>query len=188
MDQVGSSAGEYKSAAKFLGVPWVHARFSSPDEGEPPVFAWFAGGDRAYGLIAAWGGYSVAPLSVGAFSVGVISLGSLSIGVISVGTVAVGALAMGCASIGIRAFAWLSGLGWFSAQTGGFAVARRAAEGPIAWAQHANDAIARQLLADPNAERTQSTVLILVTVLSLVPVAYYAHAVRKRLGGRRPSP
>ena len=74
-DQIGSSASEYKSRLKLFGVSLVHARFSSPDEGEPPVFGWFAGGDRAYGLLFAWGGYAVAPVSVGVISVGFLSIG-----------------------------------------------------------------------------------------------------------------
>ena len=183
-DQVGSSAGEYKSRLKLFGVPLVHARFSSPDEGERPVFGWFAGGDRAYGLLFAWGGYAVAPISVGAVSVGFLSVGSLSVGVISLGTVAVGALAVGCVSVGVKAFAWLSALGWTSAAGGGFAIARIAAVGPVALAQHANDPVAHQFLADPNGAQNQMIFLIVISLLTLIPVAYYARAVRQRMGGK----
>jgi len=181
-DQVGSSAGEYRSRLKLLGVPLVHIRFSSPDEGERPVFGWFAGGDRAYGLLFAWGGYAVAPFSIGAVSVGLFAVGALSVGVISLGTAGVGLLAVGCLAVGVKAYGWLSALGWETAQGSGFAIARTAAEGPIAFAQHANDAIARQMLAAPHAEQTQMIILTVITVLSLVPIAYYAWAVRQRLG------
>ena len=183
-DQVGSSAGEYRSRLKLLGVPLVHVRFSSPDEGDRPVFGWLAGGDRAYGLLFAWGGYAVAPFSIGAIAIGLFAIGSLSVGVISFGTVGVGLLAVGCMTVGVKAYAWLSALGWQTAAGGGFSIARIAAEGPVAFAQHANDAIARQILADPHAEQNQMLFLIVVTVLSLVPMAYYARAVRQRLGGR----
>lgn len=183
-DQVGSSAGEYRSRLKLLGVPLVHIRFSSPDEGERPVFGWIAGGDRAYGLLFAWGGYAIAPLSVGAIAVGFFALGSLSVGVISLGTAGIGLLAIGCMAVGVKAYAWLSALGWDTAQGSGFAIARIAAEGPVAFAQHANDPIARQMLADPHADQTQMIILIVITVLSLVPIAYYARAVRQRLGRR----
>jgi RNA polymerase sigma factor (sigma-70 family) len=183
-DQVGSEAGEYRSRLKLFGVPLVHVRFSSPDEGQRPVFGWLAGGDRAYGLLCAWGGYAVAPLSVGAVAVGFLAVGSLSVGVISLGTVAVGAFALGCVSLGVKALAWLSALGWTSAQSGGFAIARIAAEGPVALAQHANDPVARQLLADPNGNQNQMTIFIVISLLTLIPVAYYARAVRQRLGGR----
>lgn len=184
-DQVGSSAGEYRSRLTLLGVPLVHARFSSPDEGEPPVFGWFAGGDRAYGLLVAWGGYAVAPISVGAFAIGIFAVGSLSVGVISLGTVGVGLIGLGCMSAGIKAFGWLSALGWDAAASGGFAVARIAAEGPVAFAQHANDPVARQLLTDPHAARTQMIIFGVSSLLSILPIAYYARAVRRRLGGGR---
>ena len=186
-DQVGSSAGEYRSRLKLFGVPLVHIRFSSPDEGERPVFGWFAGGDRAYGLLFAWGGWAVAPVSVGAFAVGLFSVGTVSVGVISIGTAGVGLFALGCLAVGIKAFAWLSALGWATAQASGFAIAWIAAEGRVAFAQHANDAVARQLLADPHACQTQMLIFIVISVLSIVPIALYARAVRKRLGRRAPA-
>jgi hypothetical protein len=182
-DQVGSAAGEYRSRLTLLGVPLIHARFSTPDDGERPVFGWIAGGDRAYGLLIAWGGYAVAPISIGAVAVGFLAIGTLSVGVISLGTVAVGALAIGCMSVGVQAYGWLSALGWKTAGSGGFAVARYAAEGPIAWAQHANDSVARQFFADPNAEQNQMIFFALVSILTIIPVALYANSVRKRLGG-----
>lgn len=186
-DQVGSSAGEYRSRLKLLGVPLVHIRFSSPDEGERPVFGWVAGGDRAYGLLIAWGGWAIAPVSVGAFAIGVLAVGTVSVGAISLGTASVGLLAVGCMAVGVKAAAWLSALGSDTATGGGFAIARIAAEGPVAFAQHANDSVARQILADPNAEQNQMIILAVITVLSLVPVACYARAVRQRLGITSPS-
>lgn len=182
VDQIGSSASEYKSRSTLLGVSLVHARFSTPDAGDPPVIAWFAGGDRAIGLIAAWGGCAIAPLSVGAISVGVISIGSLSVGILSLGTLALGGLSIGCACVGFKAYAWLSALGWQTAQSGGFAVARVAAEGPIALAQHANDPIARMFLADPQRAQHQAMFFITLALLSLLPVIVYAKTVRQRLG------
>ena len=183
-DQVGSSAGEYRSRLTLLGVPLVHARFSTPDEGEPPVFGWIAGGDRAYGLLIAWGGYAVAPVSVGAVSIGIFAAGSFSLGIISIGTVSVGLIGVGCMAVGVKAYAWLSALGWSTATGGGFAIARIAAVGPIAFAQHANDPAAQQILNEPHAARGQMIVFILSSILSILPVAYYARAVRRRLGGR----
>jgi len=181
-DQVGSAAGEYRSRLKLLGVPLMHFRYASPDEGQPPVFGWFAGGDRAYGLICAWGGWAVAPISVGAVSVGLISVGSCSFGLLTLGTISFGWLAVGCGAVGVKTFAWLSALGWNTAQSGGFGVARLAAEAPVAFAAHANDAAARAILANPQAEQNQMFVLTLITVLTLIPVIYYAWAVRRRMG------
>ena len=181
-DQVGSAAGEYRSRLTFLGVPLVHCRFSSPDEGQPPVFGWIAGGDRAYGLLVAWGGYAVAPISVGAVAAGFIAIGNLSIGVFSFGTVAAGWFALGCVSVGYEAAAWLSALGWDTAQGGGFGIAWRAAMAPVAYAAHANDAAARAIVASPGSQQYQMTFITVLTVLSLLPIVFYARAVRRRLG------
>jgi hypothetical protein len=133
-------------------------------------------------LLIAWGGYAVAPISVGAISVGIFSIGTLGLGLISIGTIGVGAITIGCASIGYHAAAWLSALGWESAQGGGFALARTAAQGPVAFAANANDAIARNLLANPHADRNQLIVFALTTLVSLIPAIYYARSVRQRLG------
>ena len=183
-DQIGSSASEYRSRWTLLGVPLVHIRFCNPDEGEAPVFGWLAGGDRAYGLLFAWGGLAIAPFSVGAVAVGFFALGTLSVGVLSVGTAGVGFLALGCVAVGWKAFGWLSALGWQTAQGSGFAIARTAAEGPVALAQHVNDPIAQQILAAPHAEQTEMIVFIVVTLLTLLPVTAYTRAVRKRLCSR----
>jgi hypothetical protein len=87
-------------------------------------------------------------------------------------------------AVGVKAYAWLSALDWETAQGSGFAIARIAAEGPMAFSQNANDSVARQLLADTPAQQNQMVILIVITMLSLVPIAYYARAVRQRLGGR----
>ncbi len=181
-DQVGSSAGEYRSAWKLCGVPLVHIRYASPDAGQPPVFGWFSGGDRAYGILCAWGGVSVAPVSVGSVAVGLVAIGNLSFGLLSFGTVAVGLVAIGCASMGVHASAWLSALGWQTAQGGGFALAQNAALGPVAFAQHVNDAAARAIFGAPVSARDQMTFISVLTVLSMVPLVAYVLNVRKRLG------
>jgi hypothetical protein len=184
-DQIGSSDGEYRSRWSLFGVPLVHVRFAKPEEGEGPVFGWFAGGDRAYGLVFAWGGLAVAPFSIGVVAVGLFALGTIGFGVISLGTAAVGLVAVGCMSVGVKAYAWLSALGWESAQGGGFSIARVAAEGPVSFAGHVNDAVARKALAVPFATDFEMIVLIVVAVLSVVPIAFYARAVRARLGRAR---
>src|SRR5207253_2399538 len=103
----------------------------------------------------AWGGWAVAPVSVGAVAIGLFAVGSVGAGLISLGTAAVGLFALGCMAVGVKAAAWLSALGWETAQGGGFSIARIAAEGPIAFAQHANDSVAHQLLTDPHAAQSQ---------------------------------
>lgn len=181
-DRVGSTAGEYRSVRTLFGVPLVHVRYASADAGQPAVFAWFAGGDRAHGLICAWGGVAIAPISVGAVSVGLISVGNLSVGLLSFGTVGVGWLAIGCASIGVHAAAWLSALGWTTAQGGGFSVARIAAAGPVAFAEHANDAAGRAILGAPASAHDQLMLVTAMTMVALVPIFAYMLGVRKRLG------
>jgi len=179
---VGSAAGEYRSARTLFGVPLVHVRYATPDAGAPAVLAWFAGGDRAYGLICAWGAVAIAPISAGSVSVGLIAVGNVSVGLFSFGTVAVGGLAFGCATIGVHAGAWLSALGWNTAQGGGFSVARIAAEGPVAFAGHANDAAARAIFEAPRLIQDPTSVLTALSLVSIIPLIAYMLGVRKRLG------
>lgn len=187
-DQPGAAAGVYRSRWSLLGVPLVHFRFRSPERGEPPVVGWIAGGDRAFGLLFAWGLCAVAPVSVGGFSVGFLTVGTVGLGLVALGTFAAGPVALGCVAFGGKTFAWLLAHGWATAQSGGFALARLAAAGPIAFAPHANDPMARQILADPNAERIQLVFYILIALLSLVPASYYARETRRRLGPRTAAP
>ncbi|MBE2213203.1 MAG: RNA polymerase sigma factor [Opitutaceae bacterium] len=187
-DQVGSAASVYRSRATLFGVPLLHFRYSSPDDGERPVVGWIAGGDRAYGLLFAWGGIAVAPVSVGLFSVGFVSVGALGVGIFGLGTVGVGVVALGCLTVGVQAFAWLSALGWSVAAAGGFGIAHSAALAPVAYAQHANDATAQALLANPHGHQIQTTFFIVISVLSLIPAAYFTSEVRRRLGPKARKP
>jgi hypothetical protein len=183
-DQIGSAEGQYRSRWTLFGVPLIHIRYSSPDEGEPPVWGWIAGGDRAFGLVFAWGGLAVAPISVGAIAIGIFSVGTLSVGVISVGTAGVGLIALGCMALGLNAYGWLSAVGWNTAQGSGFAIAHIAADAPVAIAEHVNDLRAHQLLPQPNGDGLWFMVLTFVTLVSLGLVVYYAKAVRQRFGRR----
>ena len=185
-DRVGSSAGAYRSRAALFGVPLVHVRFASPEEGDKPVVGWIAGGDRAIGLLFAWGGWAVAPVSVGAFAVGFLSVGAVGVGVIGIGTFGVGLLGLGAFAVGLKAYAWLSALGWDAAASNGFGIARVAAEAPVAFARHANDTIAHRLVTDPNTQQNQLIFYSLVAVATLIPMTLYAREVRRRLGpGKR---
>lgn len=187
-DRVGSRAGTYRSRAALFGVPLVHVRFASPDEGEGPVFGWIAGGDRAYGLLFAWGGWAVAPVSVGAFAVGFLAVGAVGLGVIGLGTFGVGLLAIGSMAVGLKAYAGISALGWFVARSNGFGVARVAADAPVALAEHANTPAALALAVDPNAQQNQMIVYGVIALAVIVPMVLYAQAVRRRLGTPRPAP
>jgi hypothetical protein len=66
------------------------------------------------------------------------------------------------------------------ARGGGFAIARLEASGPFAWAEHAN-----LPMAVASGVWSPSLVVAVVSVIALVPIVYYARAVRQRLGPRR---
>jgi RNA polymerase sigma factor (sigma-70 family) len=185
-DRVGARAGFYRSRAKLFGVPLVHVRFAAPGEEDGPVVGWIAAGDRAYGLLFAWGGLAVAPVSVGGFAAGFFAIGAMSCGMIGIGTFGTGLVAIGAIAVGGKAIAWLSALGWQTAGSGGFGVARIAAQAPVAFAEHTNDATARALLTDPNAQQNQMIFYLLIVLATLIPMACYAVAVRRRLGPAKP--
>ena len=176
-------ASEFRTGSTLLGVPVFAVRFSTAELGAPPVFAWFAAGDYAVGLIAAWGGVAVAPLSVGSISIGIVSIGSLAFGGLAIGTAGLGYIATGVGAIGVHTFAWLSALGWSSAQSGGFAVGGDAALGWFAWAKHANDAVAAAVLANPEEGRAWLVLMSAVAIAAIIPAGLYAREVRRRFGG-----
>ncbi len=181
-DQVGSKSREYKSRWKLFGVPLVYVRFAAPEEGDKPVMGWIAAGEKAYGLLFAWGGFVVAPVCVGIVSVGFLSVGAISVGAISLGMIAWGAVAFGSSAVGWNAIASLSALGGDTALAAGFAVAREAAVGKIAIAAEANTELAAELTRLDAMEASYVGILGLIAVLVIVPVMLYAKGVRKRYG------
>jgi RNA polymerase sigma factor (sigma-70 family) len=181
-DAPGHRSGEYRSKLRLFGLPLVHIRFAAPEENDRPVVAWIAGGDRAIGVLFAWGGWAVGLVSVGIVSVGVVSLGTLGFGVIGLGAVAFGWVALGAMTYGFNALASLCAVGWESAQSGGFAIARLAARGNIAFAEHANDAWAADYFANPRTDLFVIIGLFTITVLTIAPAFAYALEVRRRLG------
>ncbi|MBC2607310.1 RNA polymerase sigma factor [Pelagicoccus albus] len=184
-DQAGSVEGEYRSKATLFGVPLVHAKLSLASEGDTPAFGWIAAGDYAYGLLFAWGGVAIAPISVGIVSVGLLTCGAMGLGIFAIGTLGVGVLAVGAAAIGIQAYASLSALGWHAAAGGGFSIAREYALGALPFAKHANDEAAHQWISEVAGPSSQMMVFILISFLVLVPVTLYAKVVRRRMGKSR---
>jgi RNA polymerase sigma factor (sigma-70 family) len=89
-DQVGSKKHEYKSQLCLLGTPLLHFKFGMLEIGDKPAIGWIAGGSKAYGLLFAWGGITIAPISIGIVSFGIISIGAVGFGLIAIGTVAIG--------------------------------------------------------------------------------------------------
>lgn len=177
-----SKSSEYISPVSFLGVPLMHIRFGMQETGQKPVFGWIAAGDRAIGLLFAFGGLSVGFCSVGAISVGVFSLGGIGLGVLTVGAVSLGWWALGAVGVGVHALGSLSATGWETAQGGSFVLSNYVAHGPEALtvAPHANDTLAWLTLYSPQGEREWLFYCILIVVFTLVPMSIYAKAVRKR--------
>ncbi len=184
VDQVDSPRREYRSRLRLLGVPLVHVKFAGAEEGETPAIGWIAGGERAYGILFAWGGFAAGFVSVGIVSVGVLSLGAVGIGVIGLGTVGLGAIGFGAAAIGYKAYGSISALGWQGAFSNGFSLAKQGAIGPVAFAEQVNNAEAAGHVSLAEAGAAQGFVLLAITALVLVPVTLYARAVRQRLGER----
>lgn len=184
-DQPDSKKREYKSRVTFLGVPLVHAKFAMAEEGEKPAIGWIAAGDRAYGLPFAWGGFAVAPVSVGIFSVGLVTAGAVGFGVAAMGTVGVGLLAMGASAIGYKAYASMSAMGWESAFSPGFSIAKEAAIGPVAYAKHINNELAASISNLSTMDQSYGVILGITAVLVIVPVVWWSCIVRQKM--RKPS-
>jgi hypothetical protein len=184
-DQPGSRKGEYKSRLAFLGLPLVHVKFAMPEEGDKPAVGWIAAGDRAYGLLFAWGGFVVAPISVGIVSCGLFTVGAVGFGLIGMGTVGIGLLGIGASAIGYKAYGSLSAMGWESAFSQGFSIAKEAAIGPVAYAEQINNELAASILDLSMADQSYAAILGFITILVIVPVVWYARVVRKRM--RKPA-
>lgn len=185
-DQPGSKKSEYKSRLTLLGLPLVHAKFAMVEAGETPAVGWIAAGHKAYGLLFAWGGIAVAPISVGIVSFGLFSVGAVGFGLVGTGTVGVGLLALGATAIGYKAYASLSALGWESAFSQGFSIAKDAAIGPIAYAEQTNNELAVSIANLSTVNQSYVAILGVMTVLVIVPVVLYARAVRMKI--RKPTP
>lgn len=141
-------AFEYRSHRSLLGLPLVHVclgdRFALFRK---PVMAWIAIGQSARGGLFACGVSAIAPISMGGISLGVLSFGALSFGLIAGGPIATAVWPMfGLWLIGWQAFDGGLVVGW-DAAVGQFALARDYALGQFAAAAHANNDVARQVIA-----------------------------------------
>lgn len=175
---------EYKSKLRLAGVPLLHFQFAMPEEDYQPAFAWIAGGSIAKGLLFAWGGFAIAPVSVGIVALGILPVGAVSIGLISMGTVAIGAVAFGASSVAIKAYSSLSSLAWDSAVSGGFAIANQAAVGAVAFAREANTDAAVQWVKLDSFLQFYPWALALLSIMVIVPAILHAHQVRQRMATR----
>ncbi len=180
-DQIGSKQREYKSRICIAGVPLFHFRFGMPEQGDKPLVAWIAGGSHAYGLIFAWGGIAIAPISVGIISVGLLSIGAMGVGLLAMGTIAIGIIGFGASAIGYKAYGSFSALGWESAVSGGFSIAKEAALGAITFAEQINNDQAVDIASLALFHQSSVWMLSAITFFVVVPAILYAHMVRKRM-------
>lgn len=176
-----SKRREYKSRLNLCGFPLFHFQFGMSEQGDKPAVAWIASGPIARGVLFAWGGVAIAPISIGIVSVGIVTIGGIGFGILSVGTVALGIISFGASAFGFKAYASLSSLGWQGAWSNGFSIAKEAAIGPIALAEHVNNADAAALLQLVLFEKLYPFVLVTIAVLVIAPAVLHARKVRQRM-------
>lgn len=181
-DQIGAKQREYKSRFCLAGIPLLHFRFGMPEQGDKPVVGWIAGGDYAYGMLFAWGGVAIAPVSVGIISVGLISVGAVGIGLFGLGTIGIGVIGFGASAIGYKAYATFSALGWNSAFSGiGFSIANEAAIGPFSFAKHINNEQAGEIVNLTIMGQSYLWILAMIAILVIVPAVLHSNKVRQRM-------
>lgn len=168
----------YRSQGTLWGIPWIDIQVSDPPLDatslpEPKTArGWIAIGDRAHGVLFAFGGYSKGLIAVGGLAVGGIAIGGLGFGLIGIGglglgLVGIGGLGAGVLALGGGAIGWQAAgggaLAWqcacggaamaYESAFGGAAMAKHYAVGGQAVAEHANDAVAKAFLETQLAKR-----------------------------------
>jgi hypothetical protein len=138
-------AWEYRSKFVLLGLPFIHIRVSGGlTVPRMPVKAWIAAGDCAVGLLFAFGGIAIAPVSIGGLAMGLLPFGGCAVGLLVLGGFSLGVWAFGGLALGWQVFGGCA-IAW-NAALGGVAIAHDFAFGGIAHAAQANNAIARQFI------------------------------------------
>jgi RNA polymerase sigma factor (sigma-70 family) len=143
--ETAGSGWEYRGRFQLLGMPLIHLRFGNSFAWrKQPVTAWIAAGDRAFGLLFAFGGIAIAPVSIGGLALGLIGWGGFAAGLFAFGGFSFGWWAVGGMAFGWKAFAGCA-IAWRGAM-GGVAIAHDFAAGGIACAAQANNKIAAHWL------------------------------------------
>jgi len=181
IDKINTKQREYISKLTLLGTPLFHFQFGMYEVNDKPAVGWFAGGSKAYGVIFAWGGVAIAPVSVGIVTVGIVSVGAVGFGLIGIGTVGIGVISFGASAIGYQAYGSLSALGWESAISGGFSIAKEAAIAPVAYAAQINNAQAAEISNLSLLEQHYQWVLIFIAIIVIIPSIWHSHKVRQRM-------
>jgi hypothetical protein len=142
---------EYRSRLHLLGLPFIHVRLggwpsAGPMKVRKPVKAWIAVTDGfAFGLLFAYGGVAVAPVSMGACAIGLFSYGAMAVGAMAVGGFGFGVWAFAGFGFGWRVSAGCA-IAWDIASGGHYAIAHHFALGPMAHAAQANNEFVRNLV------------------------------------------
>lgn len=127
----------------------------------------------------------MAAVSVGIVAAGLLSTGAVSLGLLSLATVAIGFIGFGATAIAYKGYASFSALGWESALSGGFAVAREAATGPFAFAHQVNNEAASAIANLATLDQTYLWLLGTIAVLVIVLVIWHSNVVHRRMGHKR---
>jgi RNA polymerase sigma factor (sigma-70 family) len=182
--QLSAPLFEYRSKLALFGLPLVHIRLRGGLE-RGPVKAWIAGGDAAIGVIFAFGGLAIAPISFGGLASGLLTFGGLAMGLVSLGGFSLGPWACGAIAIGMRA-SGACAIAWLGAQ-GVVAVAHDFAIGVVALARHANDAAAETFFTNSAFFRTVQIAMHYAAWLNLIwlfPLVLWLWSKKKRLQTR----
>ena len=138
---------EYRTSWSFLGLPLIHVLLDSPPGANQRVAkGWIAVGDIAIGVLFAAGGWAVGLFSLGGFALGIVPIGGVAVGLLALGGIGLAIWSVGGVGVGYLSVGGFA-LGWKGA-FGGLAVAREVAVGGAAYAEHANDAVAKTFLAN----------------------------------------
>ncbi len=129
---------QFTSSWRFANIPMIDIQFSDPlgnaDCPKPKqAFGWIAMGDRATGILLAYGGIAKGLVAIGGCAIGFIAVGGCALGVLAVGGGAVGALAIGGGALGGLG---IGGIGLGYDAIGGLAVGWHTATGGGAIAYH----------------------------------------------------
>ncbi len=155
---------EYRSRKELLGLPLLHIRLG--DRQSKPVKAWIATGDYAWGILFAFGGVAVAPVSVGGLALGVISFGGVGVGVLALGGLALGGWSFGGLAVGWQAFGGCA-IAW-NAAWGGYAIAHDYALGGVAHALNDNKAEVKEWMERSLFFRVSAKVLPAMFFLNVI--------------------
>jgi RNA polymerase sigma factor (sigma-70 family) len=175
-------AWEYRSPHTFCGLPLVHIRIGGDlRANRTPVRGWIAMGDTAIGGLFAFGGISIAPISVGGCAIGLFSFGGAAVGALVLGGSCLGIWAFGGLAFGWQAFGGCA-IAW-NAAVGGAAIAHDFALGGIAFALQAGNAAAKAFIETQSFFRYASYILqhymIWLNLVWVTPMLVWWQLVRR---------